>query len=319
MALSNMQVFNDYVMPATIEIFAQDVDKFNAASGGAITLTSQGFDGSYMRESFFSTLAAARRRVDRNGANGAVAATDLAELEKASVKVAGGFGPIRYEPSQMTWLQRLTQEGVTAAATSFAELLIQDQLNTAIACAVAAIENNANTTNNVSGGAPVTYGAINAGHGLFGDQSFNLVADIMTGSMAHKLIGQNLTNAERLFTSDGVTVVNILNKAAVITDAPALTGAAPNVDKVLSLAANGVMVNNAGDIITNVQTNNGNQRIETTFQVDYSFGIGVKGYSWDVANGGSSPDDAALATGANWDKVSSFDKMTAGVITIGDA
>ena len=35
MSLSQMQVFNKYFMPATIETLAQLVDKFNAASGGA--------------------------------------------------------------------------------------------------------------------------------------------------------------------------------------------------------------------------------------------------------------------------------------------
>ena len=45
MALSQMQVFNEYIMPATIETLGQMVEKFNAASGGAITLTTEGFTG----------------------------------------------------------------------------------------------------------------------------------------------------------------------------------------------------------------------------------------------------------------------------------
>lgn len=36
MSLSQMQVFNKYFMPATIETLAQMVNKFNAASGGTI-------------------------------------------------------------------------------------------------------------------------------------------------------------------------------------------------------------------------------------------------------------------------------------------
>lgn len=54
-------------------------------------------------------------------------------------------------------------------------------------------------------------------------------------------------------------------------------------------------------------------------QVDYTFGLGLKGYTWDAASGGKSPSDAALGTGSNWDKVATSDKHTAGVITIGDA
>jgi hypothetical protein len=47
-----MQVFNKYIMPATIETLAQMVDKFNQSSNGAIRLTTEGFDGDFLQESF---------------------------------------------------------------------------------------------------------------------------------------------------------------------------------------------------------------------------------------------------------------------------
>ena len=68
-----------------------------------------------------------------------------------------------------------------------------------------------------------------------------------------------------------------------------------------------------------IDTKNGKERIETTLQVDYTFGVGLKGYGWDEANGGKSPSNADLATGANWIKVSTNIKDTAGVLTIADA
>ena len=43
MALSNMQVFDDYIMPATIISLDQQITAFNEASGGAIVLSSEGF------------------------------------------------------------------------------------------------------------------------------------------------------------------------------------------------------------------------------------------------------------------------------------
>ena len=42
MSLSQMQVFNQYIQPAIIETLGQQIDKFNAASRGAIRLTTQG-------------------------------------------------------------------------------------------------------------------------------------------------------------------------------------------------------------------------------------------------------------------------------------
>jgi len=313
MALSQMQVFNDYIMPATMVTLDQEIDKFNAASGGAIVLSSEGMTGDFLRESFFASLGAAQRRVNRKNANGTVTPTDLRELTGSKVKIAGGFGPIRYEPSQMSWLQRPTQQGVQAAAAAFSELLVQDQLNTAIAALVAAIGNNAGMVHTAGGG--VSYSALNAAHSKFGDASSQIVANVMSGSMYHRLIGDNLDNENRLFTSNSVTVVNILNKADVVTDAPALFEAQDK-EKMLGLLTCAAVVGGASDVITNVDTSNGKDRIETTFQADYSFTLGLKGYSWDEQNGGASPDDAALMTGSNWDKVAEFDKMTAGVMAV---
>lgn len=321
MALSQMQVFNEYIMPATIETLGQMVDKFNANSGGAIRLTTGGFDGDFLQESFFAAIHSAQRRVDRYASQASASATDLTQLRMSAVKVAGGFGPIRFEPSQLTWLQKPTTEGIEVASRNFAEALLRDQLNTAIAALVAAISNQATATVNITAGtnAVITYNTINDSHALFGDRSSDIVASVMTGSMYHKLIGQNLTNTAQLFKAEGVTIVDILGKVGVVTDAPALvTAGSPGVDRVLGLAAGAATVFDGGDVISNIQTNNGQTRIESTMQVDYTFGLSLKGYTWDETNGGKSPTDAEIATGSNWDLVASDIKQTAGVIAIGD-
>ena len=103
MALSQMQVFNEYIMPATIETLGQMIDKFNAASNNTIRLSTTAFDGDFLQESFFASIHSAQRRVDRYAAQSAASATDLSQLKLSTVKVAGGFGPIRFEPSQLTW------------------------------------------------------------------------------------------------------------------------------------------------------------------------------------------------------------------------
>ena len=319
MSLSQMQVFNEYIMPATIETLGQMVEKFNGASNGSIRLTTEGFDGDFLQESFFASIHSAQRRVDRYGTNSAASSTDLTQLKRESVKVAGGFGPILFEPSQMTWLNKPTAEGIEVASRNFAEAMLKDQLNSAIASLVAAIANQSTATNDVSASAGLTYGAMNDAHALFGDNSMSLVAQVMDGQAYHKLIGTNLTNTPQLFQAQNVLVVDILGKPVIVTDAPALYEAGtPNKRKVLSLVDSAAIVHDAGDVISNIETNNGKERIETTMQVDYSFGLGLKGYSWDSSNGGKSPTDAELATGTNWDKVATDIKHTAGVITIAD-
>lgn len=321
MSLSNMKVFNEYIMPATIETLAQMVEKFNANSNGAIRLTTTGFDGDFYQESFFAAVHSAQRRVDRYASQASASATDLTQLQKNGVKVAGGFGPIRFEPSQLTWLQKPTAEGIEVASRNFAEALLKDQLNTAIAALVAAIENQgADTTVDVSATDPVSYGTMNSANALFGDASATIVANVMNGAAYHKLIGQNLANGAQLFVAGNVQVVDILGRPVIVTDAPGLYEAGtPNLSKVLGLADSAAVVYDGGDVISNVDTSNGQTRIETTMQVDYTFGVALKGYSWDVTNGGKSPTDAELATGSNWDKVATSIKHTAGVLAIGDA
>lgn len=319
MALTNMVVFIDNVRELVFEKLGQQIEKFNVASNNTLQLSSDGFSGDFFERSFYNSLASSRRRVDRYAANSAVNATALSQSKAVEVKVAGGFGPIIFEPSQMTWINSNPAEALNVISNSMVEAILADQLNSAIAALVAAISNQASAKNDVSATSGVSQIALNATDALFGDSSMMLSARIMRGATYHKLIGQNLTNAETLFNSGTVTVVNILGKPIVVTDAPALRVAGtPNKEIVLTLVSGAMVIGNTSDLITNVETSNGKDRIETTFQGDYSFTMKMLGYSWDVANGGKSPTDAEIATGSNWDLYVTDIKHSAGVATIGD-
>lgn len=320
MALLDMKVYNDEIASNTIELLGQKIDVLNGASGGAIVLSAATYRGNFSKESFFSQIAAAQRRVDRFAANDPQAATVLAQSEMVGVKVGGGFGPLLFEPSQLTWLQEDPGMAITVISEGFADALLADQLNTAVASAIAAVENQAALVNDVSATGPITQKALNNSHRKFGDMSRLLVADIMSGDVWHRLIGEAIDNSNQLFFSTNVQVVDILGRIFVISDIPALNEAGtPNLDKVLSVANGGIIVDNSSDIITNIETTNNKKRIETTFQADYSFGIKLKGYAWDTVNGGPSPLDAELETGTNWDKAVAEDKHTLGTLLIGDA
>lgn len=317
MSLTNMKVFNAQLQTTTIETLAQMVEKFNAASAGSLVLTTQGFEGDYRFENFFQSLHAAQRRVDRYATNAAQSATNLAQLQSIGVKVAGGFGPISWEPAQLSWVQMNPAAALEAISRNLAESIMRDQLNTVIAALVAAIEAQGSATTFDTGTGPITYNDINAAHAKFGDSSSLIVADIMDGVAYHNLIDNNLTNTPQLFQAAGVTVVEILGKRVVVTDAPALRETGTGADqKVLGLVAGAGIVYDGSQLITNIETTNGKNRIETTMQADYDFGVALKGYAWDVSTGGKSPTDAELATGANWDKVATSIKHTAGVLAL---
>lgn len=321
MALPDMKVYNQEITGLTIKLLGQSMNVFNQSSGGAVQLSSAAFEGNFSKESFFNQIATAQRRVNRNSSNDAQAATALTQSELVGVKVAGGFGPILFEPSQVAWLNRDPGAAITAISQGFADALLADQLNTAVAAAVAAVENQgANLVNDVSGSGGITQRALNGAHRKFKDSSSLLTANIMSGDVYHRLIDESLANTSQLFQSSNVRVVDIQGKIFVVSDIPALyeTGT-PNKDKVLAVTNGGIIVDNTSDILTNMETSNGKNRIETTWQADYTFGVKLKGYAWDVQNGGASPSDAALSTGSNWDRAVSDIKHTGFALAVGSA
>jgi hypothetical protein len=320
MALSNMQVYDTEIYTTTIELLGQKLDAFNAASGGTIVLNTNAWAGNYTKESFFQSISGAQRRVDRGIANSSQSATTLSQGEFVGVKVAGGFGPVIFEPGQITYLNENPESAIMAISEGFSDALLADQLNTSVGAAVAAVENIAALVNDVSATAGLSQQALNAGHFKFGDMQGMLTADIMHSSGSESLIDKALANGEQLFVSSNVTVVSILGKILVVSDIPALyVAGTPNKTKVLSVTAGGIVVSNSSDIITNMDTNNGNKRIETTWQADYTFGLQLKGFAWDIANGGSSPTDAELFTGTNWDIAVTSNKHSLGTLTVADA
>ena len=320
MALANMQVYDTEIYTTTIELLGQKLEAFNAASGGAVVLNTDAWRGNYTKEAFFQSIAGAQRRVDRNTTNTSQASTSLSQGEFVGVKVAGGFGPIIFEPGQLTYLQESPEAAIMAISEGFSDALLADQLNTSVGCAVAAVENVAALVNDVSASAGLSQQALNKGHYKFGDMSGMIIADIMHSSGSESLTDKALANGERLFESSNVMVISILGKIIVVSDIPALyVAGTPNRTKVLSLTAGGVIVSNSSDIIANMDTTNGKGRIETTWQADYTFGLQLKGYSWDTVNGGKSPLDAELFTGSNWDIAVTSNKHTLGTLTVADA
>jgi len=320
MATTNMVVFIDNVRELVFEKLGQQIELFNAASNNTMQLSSEGFSGDFFERSFYNSMVASQRRVDRYAANGDVSALALSQSKAVEVKVAGGFGPIIFEPAQMSWISANEVEALNIISNSMTEAILADQVNTAIGSLVAAISNVAAVTNDVSATAGISQTQLNNSDVLFGDRSTSLVARVMRSGSYHKLIGQNLLNAENLFQSGDVRVVDILGKPVVVTDAPDLyVAGTPNKEIVLTLVVGAIVVGGTSDLITNTETTNGKERIETTVQGDYTFTLTMYGYSWDTANGGKSPEDADLFTGTNWDMFVTDVKHSAGVATIVDA
>jgi hypothetical protein len=320
MALSDLAVFSEYTYEAMTEVLAQQVDLFNAASGGTIILAAGAHQGDYSDTAFWAAVQGLVRRRNAYG-TGAVAEKNLQHLTDTMVKVAAGTPPVRVDPSQFEWIQRNQEEGGAVYGQQLAKSTLADMLNTAIASYVAAVVGHTDCVyKDETTKAKLT--VLNEGQRLFGDRSGDLRAWLMHSSSMFDIFGAALTNTEKLFTFGTVNVrTDGFGRPFIVTDSDNLTfpdddGAGADVagHYIAGLTGAAIRVDMNGDFVQNTQTVNGDENIKRTIQSEWSYNLGIKGYAWDKTNGGKSPNDAALATGTNWDRYATSFKDTAGVL-----
>jgi hypothetical protein len=273
--------------------------------------------GDYKEEAIWNNVSSALRDVDAYATQAAVTAIGLTQDQMNSVKTMKGFGPIVWEPNQITWIGENPGRAASVISESLSMAILQDQVNKAIGVLVAGISNQASATLDVSAltgdlGA-VTQQTLNRSHALFGDASMSLAYQVMTGSTAHKLYGQAIANGTDLFRADNIRVIDILGKRTVITDSPALV--AGSKERVLSLSDNACVISANNDFRSEILPVMGKTRLETQYQAEYTENVMLKGYSWNMAV--KSPVKAQLETGTNWSLVMPL-KQSAGVVLIGD-
>jgi hypothetical protein len=314
-ALTNMKVFNDQLQTAIIKKLTQKTDLFSAASG--IALVNEAMMGDFKEEAIWNNVSAALRDVDAYAAQATVAATGLSQDQINDVKTMKAFGPITWEPNQLSWIGKNPGEALSVISESLSMAIMQDQVNKAVGVLVAALGNEASANLDVSALAgilgAVSQNTLNDTHALFGDASQNLSTQIMTGSTSHKLIGQALDNGQTLFREGTVRVIDILGKRTVITDSPALIAGAK--ERVLALSLMSATIASNNDFRSSIVEGTGKTRLETTYQAEYTENVGIKGYSWNTAV--KSPVKAQLETGTNWSLVMPL-KESAGVMLIAD-
>jgi len=314
MALSDMTVFNSFAYSAFTETIAQQVRLFNEASANALVLRPARNIGDFDEEAFFSSISGLVRRRDAYG-SGSVSPVDLAQLQKNTVKVAGGSVPVRWTPQQFSWVQLNQEEAGAAIGEQFAEGVFQDYLNTAITSLSAAIGNQSAVNFDATDGT-LELADLVKGSALFGDRSSRLRAWVIHSKPMHDLYSTTITNSNDLFQFGNVNIMQDgFGRRFIVTDSPALvTAGSPDEYHTLGLVEGAAMVEDNGDLFTNIDTENGNENILRTWQAEYTFNMGLKGYTWDEANGGASPTDAELGTGTNWDKIATDIKDTSGVV-----
>src|SRR3990172_4197399 len=312
----DLKVFNQYTYAAMTEVVAQETAKFNEASRGAIILRPAANQGDFSLEASFKAISGLiRRRNAYDQSSTAVTAAALAHLENASVKVAAGTPPIDFEPQQYTWIQQNPEQAAVVIGEQLAKAMMQDMLNAAINSTGAAINAVAALKHSATGAVADFAGLVTAA-GKFGDRSAAVRAWVMHSKVMTDLHLNAVANGSQLFQFGTVAVVSdAFGRLFVITDSPNLivTGTPDNY-RTLGLVENAVLVDQNNDFYAAIEEKTGANNIKRTYQAEWTYNLGVKGYTWDKANGGASPTDAALGTGTNWDKTATDNKDTAGVM-----
>ena len=319
MALSDLAVYSEYAYASMTEVLRQRIDLFNAATGGAITLRSAAHQGDFSDVAFFAKISGLVRRRNSYG-SGSVAEKKLAHLVDTMVKVAAGTPPVRLDPGQFKWIQQNPEVAGAALGQQLAVDTMADMLNVGLGASYAALSAQTavvyNATLNTSPEDTLSFGNLNNGQAKFGDQASTISAWVMHSKPMFDLYGKNLTNAERLFNYGNINVMrDPFGKLLVITDSQNLviTGT-PNNYAVLGLVPGAVIIDQNNDYTANEEAKNGDENIIRTFQAEWSYNVGVRGFAWDKTNGGKSPNDAALLTATNWDKYATSHKDLAGVV-----
>jgi hypothetical protein len=318
MALSDLQVFSEYVYKASTEVLDQQVQLFNGASRGAITLRAAAHQGDYSDSVMWAKISGLVRRRNAYG-SGAVTEKILQQLLDTSVKVAAGTPPIRIDPSMLKWIQLDPKVAGATIGQQMAGDTMADMLNASCLAARVAISSVAGVTNDVSGGSGGAEkpSLINMNNTVakFGDRAQAIVAWLMHSTPLFSLYGEALANTNRLFQFGNVWVrEDGFGRIFVVTDSPSLRVAGTPVKfHTLGLTSGAILVDTNGDFTDNTETKNGDENIMRTYQAEWSYNVGVQGFAWDKTNGGKSPSDAAIGGAGNWDQYATSIKDLAGV------
>lgn len=315
---TDFKIYNEQYYAGYYEVQQQNVDAFNSASNGMMTLVTERMKGDFEQEAFIKRLAGLVQRRDVTSVAD-VADKKLEMDEFVGVKLNRRIGPVAQtgdafrkvasDPEEMSFIL-----GQMAAGDEAAE-----QLNTTIAALAAALAGQASLLTDKD--ATVIHQHLSEARGKMGDAFGRLNGWIMHSKVFHDLIGQSI--ADKIDSVAGVTIyqgtTGTLGLPTIVTDSPSLViadGGGVGVDEyyTMGLVDNAAMASDSEERDLIFEKISGKENILYRYQAEMAYNIRLKGLSWDMTNGGVNPSAAAIATGANWLKKANDIKDLPGVI-----
>lgn len=319
---SDFKVYQDQYQSGIVEVLTQNSKAFNDASRGALVLNTVSRRGDYSQAAFFQSVT---NLVSRRDTTSTSTATDLAltEEEIISVKLNRKIGPV----AQTRDAFRKIAAGRTSEELSFilgqqsAVAMQLDMLNSALRAARAALANQATNLYTIPTNGTLATSGLVSGLSKFGDAADQIVAWVMHSKPYYDLVANqiaaNIYGVSNFNVAQGTPVT--LNRPVIVTDSDALivTGGSGSTAftnyYTLGLTVGGALVENTEQEELVVIDITGNENLVVRYQGEFAYNLGVKGFKYDITNGGANPADSAVATGSNWDPAMTSLKNWAGV------
>ena len=310
---SDFKIYDEEFQAGIYEALAENTQIFNEASRGAIVMASEEHPGQYKKEAMFKRIANLITRQDLTSTS-AVTAKKLEQIEEVSVKLHRKIGPV-----DMT-LNAFKEAGLETPDSSYrlgrliADAAAKNMADIAIIAANAAVSGVTALINDVTGSSgKATITNLMDTAQKWGDQQTKLSTWLLHSTPFNDLRKDGLSNYN-LESVAGVIIASgqiapVVGGSIIISDNGNLVNSgSPNTYNVLGLAAAAIMVQLSQLEQVVVQLVTGLEQLVVRIQGEYAVTVGVDGFAWDTANGGSNPDDTALGTSTNWDKILTDDK-----------
>jgi hypothetical protein len=325
MALSDLTVFSEFAYEAVTEIMDQQIADLVAQTDGAIVISSDTPTGDFNETAFFAKIAGGLVRRRNAYGSGAIGTKKLSMLNDVEVKVASGTPVVDLDPSALDWIQLNPEVAGATVARQLAPDMLADLINSGVGALRAALAGEAEVNRDITDATEVADRQINFKEmtktaALFGDRSGAITSWLMHSAPMHGLYVGNLQNTERLFTFGNINVIrDPFGRLMIQTDSPSLVqeDGGENNYNVMGLTNSAITITRNADWYANEETKNGEENIVKTYQAQWSNNYGLKGFAWDKANGGKSPNDAALMNSESWDRIATSHKDLAGVMLTG--
>lgn len=317
---SDFKIYQEYLRTRISELLAQNGAAFGAASNGGIRLTTASKRGDYEYASFFKNVTGLVTRRD-NTSTAAVTDLPILQDELISVKVSRKIGPVAQtrDAFRKATGQYTETEFTGIIAEQAANAMQIEMLNTTIASLVAALKNQAASYVTEPSLGAVSTNTLVSGLAAMGDRASRVVAWLMHSKPYYDLvknqIAANITGVSNFNVAQGSPLS--LNRPIIVSDSSALIAHlnSPDVNDyyTIGLVSDAAVVENSETEEVVIQDVTGLDTLVVRYQGEYAYNLGLKGFKWDVANGGINPIAAAIATGSNWDTAYTDMKDRAGV------